>query len=463
MKGELTAGDRSVIKDWTVSSVGKELNFQYGKGLPKKERSETGKIPVYGSNGIVGYTDKALTDQESIIVGRKGSAGALNLCEGPSWTTDVAYFVENSKQLDLKFLYLLLDSLDLPSLAKGVKPGLSRKDAYALEIKIPHLKEQKRIVAKVDELMTLCDELVEQNNHQSLTSKNFSLSTFNALTKPEDFENWANVKKLFFDYFPRHTEDRQKIKQMRQTILNLAVSGRVTQKLPNDGEISTLISDIQTERENKIKTKQIKNNKVNKELNHDNLPKIPEYWHWIKLGLIGDWGSGSTPSRSKPEYYTGTFTWLKSGELNDNMCLQNSEEKISQQAIDNSSFRRNKRGDVLIAMYGATIGSLAILGEDAVTNQAVCGCTPFAGVDNKYLFYFLSSYREDFTKAGAGGAQPNISKEKIINTPFPLPPLKEQNRIVSKVDELMSLCDQLEASLENETTIKADLLKSLIA
>jgi type I restriction enzyme S subunit len=97
-------------------------------------------------------------------------------------------------------------------------------------------------------------------------------------------------------------------------------------------------------------------------------------------------------------------------------------------------------------MYGATIGKLAILGEEAVTNQAVCACTPCWGVDTEYLYLFLLAQRDEFRLASEGGAQPNISKVKIVNTLIPLPPLAEQHRIVAKVDELMALCDQLEAA-----------------
>tara|TARA_R110002049_G_scaffold187757_1_gene356027 strand:- start:3374 stop:4651 length:1278 start_codon:yes stop_codon:yes gene_type:complete len=108
-------------------------------------------------------------------------------------------------------------------------------------------------------------------------------------------------------------------------------------------------------------------------------------------------------------------------------------------------------------MYGATIGKLAILAESAVTNQAVCGCTPFDGVLNRFLYIFLRSEREKFHAASEGGAQPNISKVKLVWTPFPLPPLAEQKRIVAKVDELMALCDELE-SAQNEREATRDRL-----
>src|SRR4029077_8257172 len=86
---------------WFKAKVGQLLNFQYGKGLPVDARTEAGRVPVFGSNGIVGFTSESLTEQPAIIIGRKGSAGALNLCNGPSWTTDVAYFVQPPPFFDI--------------------------------------------------------------------------------------------------------------------------------------------------------------------------------------------------------------------------------------------------------------------------------------------------------------------------------------------------------------------------
>ena len=139
--------------------VGTLLDFQYGKGLKASERLDEGPIPVFGSNGIVGFTDEPMTVRPTIIVGRKGSAGALNLCDGPCWTTDVAYFVEAPSFFTIRFLANALAALDLDNLRKGVKPGISRSDAYEKFLNVPPLAEQHRIVAKVDELMALCDGL----------------------------------------------------------------------------------------------------------------------------------------------------------------------------------------------------------------------------------------------------------------------------------------------------------------
>ena len=172
----------------------------------------------------------------------------------------------------------------------------------------------------------------------------------------------------------------------------------------------------------------------------DEIPfEIPQSWCWVRLGNIGDWGSGSTPAKGRPDYYGGNILWLRTGELN-NGTVYDTEIKITEKALNECSFRLNKVGDVMIAMYGATIGKVAIAGKEMTTNQACCGCTPIC-ILNKYLFYFLMESQEDFIKKGEGGAQPNISREKIVAHLMPLPPFEEQNRIVEKIESVLPLIE----------------------
>ena len=155
---------------------------------------------------------------------------------------------------------------------------------------------------------------------------------------------------------------------------------------------------------------------------------------WCRLGSIGTWGSGATPAKGNLDYYVnGTIPWLTTGELNDTI-VYDTRVKVTPKALAECSLRMCKVGDVLIAMYGATIGKVAIAGKEMTTNQACCACTLYYDY-NKYLFYFLKANKLAFTQMGAGGAQPNISKEKIIKTLIPLPPLSEQIRIVAKIEE----------------------------
>ncbi|ADW16827.1 restriction modification system DNA specificity domain protein [Desulfobulbus propionicus DSM 2032] len=267
----------------------------------------------------------------------------------------------------------------------------------------------------------------------------------------------------FFEKFELFADAPDAVARMREVVLELAVRGKLVNQVPVDESAHLLLERIKKTKERLVADRRIKRQAI-LPVNEEELPfLIPEHWAWTRLGEIGDWGSGSTPSRGNPELYDGGITWLKSGELNDNQSLAGSEETVSELALNTCSFRRNEPGDILLAMYGATIGKVAILAESAVTNQAVCGCTVFDGVLNRYLFIFLLSQRSRFHSASEGGAQPNISKVKIVGFPFPLPPLAEQKRIVAKVDELMALCDQLEAQQQERQAQHAVLVKASLA
>ena len=170
--------------------------------------------------------------------------------------------------------------------------------------------------------------------------------------------------------------------------------------------------------------------------------ELPKGWVWTTLGEIGSWQSGATPSRMNKDYYGGNIPWLKTGDLNDG-TITYIPEYITQRALEETSVRLNPKGSILIAMYGATIGKIGILSFPATTNQACCACYEYS-INQMFLFYFLLANRENFIAMGGGGAQPNISKEKIISTNMPLPPLKEQERIVAEIERWLSFVDIVE-------------------
>ena len=243
---------------------------------------------------------------------------------------------------------------------------------------------------------------------------------------------------------------------LKKSILQEAVQGKLVPQDPSDEPAEALLKRIRAEKQRLIKEGKIKKDKhesviFRRDNSHyekldgvercidDELPfEIPESWAWARLGNIGDWGSGATPSRTHPEYYDGSIPWLKTGDLTDSY-ITDIPEGISQLALEKTSVRLNESGSVLMAMYGATIGKLGILTYSATTNQACCACKPVYGVETLFLFYFLMSQRTAFIKRGEGGAQPNISKEKIVTTLMPLPPLAEQHRIVQRIEELLPL------------------------
>ncbi|MBU4305616.1 MAG: restriction endonuclease subunit S [Candidatus Omnitrophica bacterium] len=141
------------MKNWQTKKLGEVIKLEYGKPLPDSERKPNGAYPVYGANGEKDRTDEFYYDKPSIIVGRKGSAGEVNLTEKRFWPLDVTYFVTfDDDKYSLGFLYNLLLTLNLPKLAKGVKPGINRNEVYEIRVNIPPLPDQKRIVKILDEV-----------------------------------------------------------------------------------------------------------------------------------------------------------------------------------------------------------------------------------------------------------------------------------------------------------------------
>jgi type I restriction enzyme S subunit len=246
-------------------------------------------------------------------------------------------------------------------------------------------------------------------------------------------------------------------KALRQKILDLAIHGKLVPQDPNDEPASVLLERIKAEKERLIKEGKIKKSKKSEKTSdtphYENVPfEVPESWVWTTLGEVGTWQSGGTPSRSNKTYYGGNIPWLKTGDLNDGL-ISDIPESITEEAVANSSAKINPTGSVLIAMYGATIGKLGILTFPATTNQACCACIEFNAIIQLYLFYFLLSQRNEFIAKGGGGAQPNISKEIIVNTFIPLPPLSEQQHIVMEIEKWFALIDQIEQSKVNLQTI----------
>ena len=240
----------------------------------------------------------------------------------------------------------------------------------------------------------------------------------------------------------------------RKSILQEAIQGKLVPQIAEEGTARELLEQIRQEKQKLVEEGKLKKTALTdsiiykgednryyekidqqcKDITEEIPFEIPENWEWTRMGQIGDWGAGSTPQRGNAMYYNGNIPWLKTGELN-NGIVYDTEEKVTQKAFQDCSLRMNKIGDVLIAMYGATIGKLAIVGKELTTNQACCGCTPYM-IYNWYLFYFLMASKDAFIKKGEGGAQPNISRVKLVEHLIPLPPLKEQQRIVAQIERL---------------------------
>ena len=173
-----------------------------------------------------------------------------------------------------------------------------------------------------------------------------------------------------------------------------------------------------------------------------------EGWEYKKLGEVCETSSGGTPSKSHMEYYEGgKIPWLRSGEVSQGL-IYNTELYITELGLEKSSAKIFPIDTVVIAMYGATVGQVGLLKRKISTNQAICGIFPNSTIFPMFLLYCLKSKKTIFLKDAVGGAQPNISQNIIKNTIIPVPPLSEQQRIVSELDLLSSIIEKKKAQLK---------------
>ncbi|MEJ3985608.1 restriction endonuclease subunit S, partial [Salmonella enterica] len=273
---------------WEWVRFGSIYEMEYGNNLPQEKRSNSGEYNVYGSNGIVGTHNEACIKSPCIVIGRKGSAGALNLSDQAAcWVTDVAYSTIPPSAMNLEFVFVQFHTLGLDTLGKGIKPGLNRNDAYNLTIAIPPQSEQKAIVSKVNELMSLCDQL-EQHSLTSLDAHQQLVETLlTTLTDSQNAdelaENWARISEHFDTLFTTETS----IDALKQTILQLAVMGKLVPQDPNDEPASELLKRIAQEKAQLVKDGKMKKQKQLPPISDGEKPfELPDGWEWVKLGNI---------------------------------------------------------------------------------------------------------------------------------------------------------------------------------
>jgi type I restriction enzyme, S subunit len=181
----------------------------------------------------------------------------------------------------------------------------------------------------------------------------------------------------------------------------------------------------------------------------------------VELSAVCSTATGGTPRRGISDYYGGTIPWVKSGELNDARVL-GSEERITQAALDNSNAKVFPAGTVCMALYGATVGRLGILGVSAATNQAICAFFPKEQLSPRYLFWFLRSTRSRLLRQRSGGTQPNISQTLVRKLRVPLPSLDEQSEIAAEIERRLSVTEEVAAEVSHGVELCFRLRESIL-
>jgi type I restriction enzyme M protein len=331
LSAEKLLGEPSVSGgDIPFVKLGDIASLEYGKALKEEDRTGSG-FPVFGSNGEVGRHKDFIAPGPLIVIGRKGSAGAITWSQESGWPIDTTYFVALKRDdIDLKYLYWMLKKAELNRLVEqaGV-PGLNRNDAYEVEIPLPPFEEQRRIVAETESYQKVID----------------------------------GARQILRSYHPRFEA--------------------------NPG------------------------------------------WEMVSLGELCSVQSGGTPSRDKKAYWGGSIPWVGSTVCKD--CkVYGAEEFITEEGLKNSNAKLFRSKTTLIALVGATIGKTAQLEFECSTNQNIAGLFP---LDEKkllpdFLFVAVQTLYPEFLNLGEGQFRmANLAFVRSLK--IPLPPLEEQQRIVT--------------------------------
>lgn len=330
---------------------------------------------------------------------------------------------------------------------------------------LPPLAEQHRIVAKVDELMALCEELEAARTERETKRDRLASASLARLNTP-DPKTFRDDARFALDALPALTARPDQIKQLRQTILNLAVRGKLVAQDPGDEPAAELLKRIANEKASLVRERKAKRQEALPEIDHDQGPfELPDGWTWGRFPELGTFGRGK--SKHRPRNDRALF------DGGEHLMIQTGDVARSRGVIETYTSKYNDFGlaqsfkwpkGTLCITIAANIADSGILDFDACFPDSVVGFVPASMFENaRYFEYFVRTAKANLLEFAPATAQKNINLEILMQVLIPLPPLAEQNRIVAKVDDLMALCDQLEASLTSAGETRKKLLDALLA
>jgi type I restriction enzyme S subunit len=330
---------------------------------------------------------------------------------------------------------------------------------------LPPLAEQRRIVSKVDELMAMCDQLEKQQTGSNATHQTLVETLLVTLTNTANQDEFAEAWQRIANHFDILFITEQSIDQLKQTILQLAVMGKLVPQNPNDEPASVLLKKIAAQKARLIKEGKIKKQEPLPEITDDEkLFNLPEGWEWTQLGnLSANIHYGYTTSA---DHGNSGVRLLRITDIqNDSVDWETvpgceiEEKKANDYLLEDN--------DILIARTGGTIGKSYLVENidvKAVFASYLIRVKRIEGMYSPFIKTYLGSqlYWQQLYENSMGTGQPNVNATALKRLVFPLPPIAEQHRIVAKVDELMALCDKLKARINDAQTTQIQLANTIV-
>jgi type I restriction enzyme S subunit len=464
---------------WSFCHLRDIMNVLNGRAYKKHEMLETGTPLLRVGNLFTSkewyYSDIELEpnkyiDNGDLIYAWSASFGPFIWDAGKViyhyhiWKLDQYHEPSTNKFYLLNYLQAITASIKASG--NGIAMiHMTKERMEKLVLPIAPLSEQHRIVAKVDELMALCDQL-EQQTETSLDAHKLLVDTLLAsLLKPAEgsltdardatelSDNWARLA----DHFDTLITTDYAVEQLKQTILQLAVMGKLVPQDPSDEPASELLKRIAVEKEQLIKDKKIKKQKPLPLISEEDLPfELPGGWEWCRLGECINLISGQ---HLKPDEYS-------EASIGDDIPYITGPAEFGPVHPTYSKYTKEKRalanaGDILITCKGSGIGKINSANKTIAISRQLMAIQPIT-ILNDYVKLVVDSRYEYFQSKGVGIAIPGISREDVTEMVFAAPSKQVQRSIVTKVDELMTLCEKLKVNLDDAKTTQLHLADAVV-
>ena len=403
-----------IPESWMWERIGEIFGLQAGKNITSaniyEEKSEQHPYQCFGGNGIRGFVATYNREGHFALIGRQGAlCGNINLASGKFYATEHAVVVDHYSMTDVLWSAWFLKALNLNQYATATaQPGLAVANIVKVLIPLPPLAEQKRIVAKIEELLPLVDRYEQ------------------AWSKMEQFNS-------------RFPED------MKKSLLQQAIQGKLVEQRPEEGTAEELFAQIQAEKRRLIKAGKIKKEKPLPEITEEEKPfDIPESWMWVRWG---DLSQSIQYGYNAPAQESGRIKMVRISDIQGGKVLWDSVPYCEIKEDDISTYLLGAN-DILFARTGGTVGKSYLVRE--VPEEAI-----YAGylirtrysslLCPEYLKYYMESqlYWGQLRNGTIATAQPNCNGKTLSKMVLPLPPLAEQKRIVEKLEQLLLLCERL--------------------
>ena len=462
----------------SINASEKEAKYAGAKGLPYIATKDVGYgfDPLDYENGIcipVGEDKFRLAHGGAVLIcAEGGSAGKKcgltdrDICFGNKLFANELYGLIPSRFI----LYAYLSPIFRTSFAaamSGIIGGVSIAKFVEIPIPLPPLDEQHRIVARIDQLMARCDALETLRNEREkmrLATHAAALSQLLDTTGKGSSDNsWAFIAQHFGELYAV----KENVAELRKAILQLAVMGRLVPQDPNDPAASQLLREIEVEKKRLLKDGKIKVAKPLLDIApQEKLFTLPRGWIWMRLQDVLDVRDGTHDS---PRDATGpeTYPLITSKNFVEGRIDYSGARRISaEDHFEIAKRSRVEKFDILFSMIGGNIGNQVIVEDDrefSIKNVALFKYYSVFLTRPYFIKRFMEHLAIDLQQKAAGGAQPFVSLGFLRNIVIALPPVLEQERIVSKVKRLMELCDLLDNRIDAATSKQYELLDAMMA